>query len=509
MKKNLPAYLYIISYTIFSILIILGFKLGVDVFWHIKVGEWIYHEQTIPKTAIFTYTTAGIPWISHEWLSELIIYFVYKIAEWKGLLLLTLTCTIATLLIINIAISKYTTPIRCIILITLSFLLISPHILPRPHIIAFPFLALWALNLLNAVDKKTTPSLLNLLLLIFWVNIHASFIFGLLLILYFTADAVFKEKELIHKKKQLSKWGLFFVLSLACCLLNPHGIDVLLYPFQHSSILHPLQNSPTVFSTNFITEWKSPDFHNFSAFELWLLLLLAFSWLRGLKIPPLQIIFLLALIHISLKHIRFISDLLAILAPITLAPFIQSALEKSNRTEKNIQPINFFKLNILIMMLVSSVLIGITIFRSSNILPKHTEKTLNILKIIRSYTPETAHIFNSYDLGGPLIFTSFQPFIDGRGDFYGEEYLIHHQQAVQLTKVDGFQNLNLKHNFSLIFLLPPSPLITFLHFSNEWECLYNSDTLVVYNHIDHNNLPIKKITKALNNLFLMKPCFHS
>ena len=86
MKNNSTEYLYITLYTVFSILIILNFKLGIDVFWHIKVGEWIYIEQSIPKTAIFSYTKTDAPWISHEWLSELIIYFVYKLAVWRRII---------------------------------------------------------------------------------------------------------------------------------------------------------------------------------------------------------------------------------------------------------------------------------------------------------------------------------------------------------------------------------------------------------------------------------------
>src|ERR1700730_708698 len=78
--------------TVFSFPVVLGMLLVVltvltvrgrfsdpDMWWHLKTGEIIWNTHSIPQVDVFSFTAAGRPWITQEWLSEVTIYGAYKL----------------------------------------------------------------------------------------------------------------------------------------------------------------------------------------------------------------------------------------------------------------------------------------------------------------------------------------------------------------------------------------------------------------------------------------------
>ncbi len=49
-----------------------------DFWWHLKTGQYIIQNRTIPKVDLYSFTNYGKPWVAHEWLSEVIFYIVYS-----------------------------------------------------------------------------------------------------------------------------------------------------------------------------------------------------------------------------------------------------------------------------------------------------------------------------------------------------------------------------------------------------------------------------------------------
>lgn len=60
-----------------------------DSFWHLAVGDWIIAHRAVPHTDPFSYTFAGAPWVSHEWLSEVLMAASFRAAGWSGVVVLT------------------------------------------------------------------------------------------------------------------------------------------------------------------------------------------------------------------------------------------------------------------------------------------------------------------------------------------------------------------------------------------------------------------------------------
>src|SRR4026209_1325901 len=57
-----------------------------DLWWHLRAGQDIVHNLAIPHADIYSFTKSGSEWIAHEWLSEVILYGIYRFAGWGGLI---------------------------------------------------------------------------------------------------------------------------------------------------------------------------------------------------------------------------------------------------------------------------------------------------------------------------------------------------------------------------------------------------------------------------------------
>ena len=41
-----------------------------DIWWHLRNAEYLFQHHQLPRYDIYSFTVAGAPWISHEWLAE-------------------------------------------------------------------------------------------------------------------------------------------------------------------------------------------------------------------------------------------------------------------------------------------------------------------------------------------------------------------------------------------------------------------------------------------------------
>ena len=49
-----------------------------DLWWHLRTGQWIAETGHVPLSDPFSFTRAGHTWVSHEWLSEVTFYELWK-----------------------------------------------------------------------------------------------------------------------------------------------------------------------------------------------------------------------------------------------------------------------------------------------------------------------------------------------------------------------------------------------------------------------------------------------
>lgn len=71
-----------------------------DVWWHLKTGQLILQNHAVFHADPYSSTKAGEPWINHEWLSDILMFAVYRLAGWAGLIVTFAVVTSATFLLV-------------------------------------------------------------------------------------------------------------------------------------------------------------------------------------------------------------------------------------------------------------------------------------------------------------------------------------------------------------------------------------------------------------------------
>ena len=57
-----------------------------DVWWHLRTGQLLLQNQNVFHSDPFSFTRFGQPWVDHEWLSQVLIFALYRGAGWGGLI---------------------------------------------------------------------------------------------------------------------------------------------------------------------------------------------------------------------------------------------------------------------------------------------------------------------------------------------------------------------------------------------------------------------------------------
>jgi hypothetical protein len=468
-KQSKTGFFILVLFAYLTWMIVAYCGTGDDTYWHIKVGEWIVRNNQVPTTGIFSYTAANTPWVSHEWLSAIIIYLIYSVAGWPGLVFLaTLSISLAMWLLFIFLVKRISIN-TCIIFILFAYFLLTSHIMPRPHILILPLMVFWTAELIKASENQTHPPYPVALTIALWSNMHGSFIMGIPFVLFFAAESVFAIKDGPLRLKELRHWLLFFLLTLSALFINPHGVNGVLLPFK---LTHQ------TYSIDHIVEWASPNFHDIQPLEFWLLGFIGLCLYKGLTLPPFRLIFLLGLLHLSLKYIRFSSDQLPFLSPLILA----APLSKQLNRPPDFAIGSLFPKNIKHWLAICLYLTALSIYLPNRTI--ETKQNIHLAKVMATLQNERAilgNVLNSYALCSHLIFHDFPVFIDSRAELYGDKFLEKHARTTLLEK--GSQpllDLIKDYNISWTIFETNQPINTFLGERAEWRQIYSDKFITIY-----------------------------
>src|SRR5271157_3762330 len=158
-----------------------------DVWWHLKVGDWIVQHLAVPHTGILSRTAANRPWAAYSWGYELMLSRAYA---WFGLVGVGI---FGTLLTVAVAYAVYWMVRRisgrfwvASVLATVSCSAFLFSLMPRPVFISMILFAV-TLTLLLESHRTGRMQLLYWLPLVFlvWANCHIQFIYGFFVLALF------------------------------------------------------------------------------------------------------------------------------------------------------------------------------------------------------------------------------------------------------------------------------------------------------------------------------------
>lgn len=470
LQRTRTLFLLIIGF--FTFLITVYFNTEYDPYWHIRVGEWIVNNLRIPNTGIFSHTKADAPWTPHSWLSEVIMYLIFNVAGWPGLVVMGVIATTLSILIMLKYLLEKLPPIRALCLMLLAYGMLATHIMPRPHILALPIMTFWFVLLLKASEQHKAPPLYQTLLLSLWANIHGSFLIGIVYAVFFAFESVVTAPLTVNRTAIIKQWLTFLVFSVVCLVATPLGVDGVLLPFQLTD---------QSYSMSIINEWLPTNFQTFQFFELWIVVIIVFGFTQKMEIPLLRLIFLIGLIHLSLKHSRYASDLMSLQAPLLLAAPLAKHWHASSQNNKftlaSILPVTTLGKTLIISALVSW---SIYIFAFKDIEFLLSKRINSMLLVIRQ-AELPGKVFNDYNVGGYLIFEGFDTFIDSRAELYGDDFIKSFMGASALAGGEKpLETLLKQYDISWTFLSSKSPSIAYFNMHPDWIPVYANKFAVIH-----------------------------
>lgn len=219
-----------------------------DLGWHLQIGKDIYEQKEAPSIEkYYNNDLSGQEWVDHEWLFNLVFYFLFSKFGFVGLnfffsFLLVIQFIFLKKFIQNFFIFRHTklsdslTAMSLIIPLSLYGLYASSSFLgSRMQILGnlFFLLLLYLLYHYKLHKEKKVLFLLPLLF-IFWANLHGSFMIGLITLwgfVFYTWIETFLNKisflnffyfnpKSLNYKATLS---FFALLASISTLINPYG----------------------------------------------------------------------------------------------------------------------------------------------------------------------------------------------------------------------------------------------------------------------------------------------
>ena len=378
-----------------------------DTNWHVATGLWVLDHHRVPATDPFSYTAAGRPWVTHEWLSEVLMAIAYRLAGWSGVRVLIAFFAAGATGLLAAWLQARVRLVTFLMMVGLCLYVLVSHLLARPHVIALPFLILWIIQLIRANDQKTIPPLWLLPIMTLWANLHGTYIIGLAYTCIFALEAVAAVKT--NKVRTAVYWGMFIVGVTLAAMITPNGFEGLVYPFKVMSMTH----------LRYITEWEATQFTSATAFTVAFFTTLFFCFYLGVKVPLVRLGLLLLLLQMTLQHSRQ-ELILAMTAPFLLAEPFAAAL---NATKARLARVEWPPLREVAApaSVIGAVFLAAAGWTVANPEVRTDWETVPVTAF--AHVPaslKSRPVFNSYSFGGWLIFNHVKPFIDGRSDMYGD-----------------------------------------------------------------------------------------
>ncbi len=208
-----------------------------DFWWHLKTGEWILEEKTVPRVDLYTFTEVGTPWIDLHWGFQVLVALLYRIGG-ANLIILTKAGVITAAVAIAWSAGGRALPVWSKVAVwILPVVCISGRGYERPEMLSLLFLAIWLWMARHVEERPRLIWLLPLVQLV-WVNCHALFVLGLVVGACYLIDSLARDiaqgrfglaAPALHPTSRTVIWvGL---LVVAACFINPYFEKGAIFPF--------------------------------------------------------------------------------------------------------------------------------------------------------------------------------------------------------------------------------------------------------------------------------------
>ena len=392
--------------------------LDLDIWWHLKTGDWIVQHAAFPHNGLFTWTATERAWIAYSWGYEVLLSRAYA---WFGLIGIGLY---GTLLTMGVAFSIYWMARRlsrdfwlaCLLAVVACSAFLF-NLMPRPVFFSMMLFAV-TLTLLLEAQRTRREKLLYWLPLVFvlWANLHIQFVYGLLVV------GVFVGVNLAQRLAAGAGWrpewlqvptlpaGKLLLVLAACILatcIGPYSFHLygVVWQYAHAKVPYRM-----------IMELQPLTFRDYSHYVQLLLMGFAFFAVGRERKVDLFKLLLLAVTAAIAFHTMRDSWLICIAAAGCVADSFAAKGEVEESWRQNFAAVA-----------LTAVLLAV-FARSADFTTRGLDRAIsgflpvNAVNYVRQH-PAPGPLYNTMDWGGFLSWymPEREVAIDGRTDLYGDD----------------------------------------------------------------------------------------
>ena len=444
-----------------------------DIWWHMRNARTLLEQHSFSGFDSYSFTAAGSPWMNFEWLSEVPLYLGFRAMGLQGLLLVYFAVLVLIFIGVYYRCCHSGADCKDAAVATLGAICLA-GVSIAPRTLLFGWLCMVGLLLVLDQFRRTGRGLWLLpLLFALWINLHGSWVFGLVVLGIFVASGLVEGEwgQVVATRwssAQLRKLLLASVASVAALFLNPFGYKLVFYPFD---LLFRPQGV-----VQFIDEWQPVDFGTWNGK---LALIVIFALLAAILLCKrrwrLDEVLLTAFsLWAALSHARFLFFAGLVLAPI-LAPALTLFPPYDRELDKP-------WLNAAIMAAVLAAVI--LLFPTQ---AKLEQKVDAVYPRAALEFMDRQHIqgrlFNQYGWGGFIEWYApqYKTFIDGRADIF--IYNGTFRDFLAATALSNSEEIMDKYKIDYVLIPPTGPLTYFLQHSPRWQQVYSDQVAALFQRI--------------------------
>jgi hypothetical protein len=494
--------------------------------WHIRTGQMILATHAIPRVDPFSSITAGGPWYAWEWLYDVAVGWLERVAGLNGVVLFT-AVIIAGLFAwtFRLLLRRWTNILLALALVLLALSAAMIHFQARPHVVSWLLTVVWFWILESSENRRAgsysdssdpsaiqssaiqpfvnrgrrLPLWLLPVLMVVWVNLHGGFLLGFVLLAIYWFGAVWqwfslkgeRFDDVLQKIRAGSRiWGLTLIgiLSAVATLVNPYGFKL------HVHIYRYLSNH---FLMDHIDEFQSPNFHYvaqkcFAGLLLLTLVALAANRRKASVSEGLVVLFAVYSGLYASRNIP-VSSLLLILV---IGPWLSEGMGRLAESRRGPAATSFFQRMEAIELSLAGHLLPVAAIVVSCWIAAHGGKLgetpmMDAHFDAKRFPVHAVDYLEKQNVPGPLVGPDYwggyliyrlypraRMVVDDRHDFYGEDFLKSYLKMMHVEP--GWGDFLEQHQAQSVVVPKASALANILAETPRWQPIYTDDAAVVF-----------------------------
>ncbi len=395
---------------------------------HVRTGERILTEASVPAQDSFSHTARGRPAGVDQWAGSILLYLVDRVSGPQGLVLLRMLLVLATFgaLLATASLGKTKPEFGFAVFVVLGVVAMAPLLLLRPFLFNLLFLAITA-HLLESYRAGQRDSLwIALLVFVIWSTIDPGFLYGAAFFACFViGEGAARQFTVLaggERPMTVSRWR-HMALVLACATALPLLLAQWVLPGGVPALFAALPYPNHAFFSAIIDEYQPADFTRDRAFFVLFGLALAAMLVRSIRARKIDLANGLAFLLFAILAMRAIR-LVPLFVVICLPPVIRETSSWPGRWLRGRTAIR----TALSLAGIAGLAFLSLWWRAHD--PLHGRGLdeqiypLAAFRFIEEYDIP-GPLFHAEQYGGPLLwyFGSTRPvFIDGRLAVFGEDF---------------------------------------------------------------------------------------